>query len=127
MSINTCSITGNLTRDPELRTTGGGMSILRLGVAVNERVKENDTWTDRANFFDVTVFGKRGESLSSMLHKGDKVAVSGRLRWSQWEKDGEKRSRVEIVADEIDLMKRSESGSTAERVVESLPDDEIPF
>lgn len=126
MSINTCAITGNLTRDPELRSTGSGTSILRIGVAVNERVKEGDTWTDRANFFDVTVFGKRAESLSSLLHKGDKVAVSGRLRWRQWETpQGDKRSAVEVVADEIDLMKRS--GSTAERVAESLPDDEIPF
>lgn len=106
MSINKVIISGNLTRDPELRQTQGGFAILNLGVAVNDRAKNPQTgeWEDRPNFVDVTVFGKRAESLSRFLSKGSKVAVEGKLRWSQWERNGEKRSKLEVVADEIELM-----------------------
>lgn len=108
MSINHVSISGNLTRSPELRSTTGGTSILSFGIAVNERVKNGSTgeWEDHPNFFDCVMFGKRADSLSRILDKGMKVAVSGRLRYSSWEKDGQKRSKVEVIADEIDLMQR---------------------
>lgn len=108
MSINHVSISGNLTRDPELRSTSGGMQVLSLGVAVNERVKSQSTgeWEDRPSFVDCVVFGKRAESLSRFLAKGAKVAVSGRLRYSAWEKDGQKRSKLEVVVDELDMMGR---------------------
>lgn len=106
MSINQVTISGNLTRDPELRQTQGGTAILALGVAVNERAKNQQTgeWEDRPNFVDCVVFGKRAEALARLLSKGSKVAVSGRLRYSAWEKDGARRSKLEVIAEEVDLM-----------------------
>ncbi len=129
MSINRVVVSGNLTRDPELRSTGSGMSILKMGLAVNDRVKENGEWTDRPNFFDVTVFGARAESLSRFLSKGSKVAVEGKLRWSQWEKDGEKRSKVEIIADDIEFMTAAGTSreSAPSRGSGYEPEDDIPF
>ena len=132
MSINRVVIAGNVTREPELRATGSGMAILKFGVAVNDRVKDphSGEWTDRANFFDVTVFGARGESLSRFLSKGSKVAVEGKLRWSSWEtQSGEKRSKVEIIADDIEFMSRDGGGSGK---ASSAPrhdefEDDIPF
>ena len=110
MSINRVCISGNLTRDPELRATGGGTSVLQFGVAVNERVKnpQTDEWEDRPNFVDCVMFGKRAEALSNLLDKGMKVAVEGRLRYSSWEKDGQKRSKLEVVAEDVELMSRQQ-------------------
>jgi single-strand DNA-binding protein len=107
MSINSVSISGNLTRDPELRAAGQ-TPVLELGVAVNDRAKNQQTgeWEDRPNFVDCTVFGTRAESLSRFLHKGDKVSVHGKLRFSAWEKDGQKRSKLSVVVDELDFMTR---------------------
>lgn len=114
MSINRVVISGNLTRDPELKATAGGMSVLKLGVAVNDRRKNSQTgeWEDVPNFVDVTVFGARGEALSRFLSKGAKVAVEGKLRWSQWESpQGEKRSKLEVVADEVEFLSSRDGGS----------------
>ncbi|MCL2332728.1 MAG: single-stranded DNA-binding protein [Actinomycetia bacterium] len=114
MSINRVFVTGNLTRDPELRQAGA-TTVLQLGIAVNDRKKNPQTeqWEDVPNYFDVLVWGARGESLSRFLHKGQKVAVSGRLHWNQWQNsEGEKRSKVEIVADDIEFMSaRNDQGS----------------
>lgn len=110
MSINKVIISGNLTRDPELKATAGGISVLELGVAVNERVKnkQTDEWEDRANFVDCTLFGKRAESLKPYLAKGAKVAIEGHLRWSQWEdKDtGKNRSKLSVIVDQVELMQQ---------------------
>jgi single-strand DNA-binding protein len=114
VSINRVVISGNLTRDPELRATAGGMSVLKLGVAVNDRRKNQQTgeWEEFPNFVDVTVFGARGEALSKFLSKGAKVAIEGKLRWSQWENpQGEKRSKLEVVADEVEFLTSRDSGS----------------
>lgn len=114
MGINRVVISGNLTRDPELRATGSGMSVLKMGVAVNDRRKNNQTgeWEDVPNFVDVTVFGARAEALSRFLSKGSKVAIEGKLRWSQWESpQGDKRSKLEVVADEVELMSQRDGGS----------------
>ena len=114
MSINRAIVSGNLTRDPELRTTSGGMAVLSLGVAVNDRRKNQQTgeWEDVPNFIDCTMFGSRAEAVSRYLSKGSKVCIEGRLRWSQWERDGEKRSKVEVVVDEIEFMTaRGEGGN----------------
>lgn len=110
--INKASISGNLTRDPELRTTQSGTSVLSMGVAVNERVKRGDQWEDRPSFVDVTVWGARAEALSKFLRKGLRVAVSGRLRQDRWQdaKTGENRSRLGIVADEVDVMTPRDRG-----------------
>ena len=107
MSINRVNISGNLTRDPELRATGSGMQILRFGVAVNDRARNQQTgeWEDRPNFVDCVIFGARAEAMARILAKGMKVAVEGRLRYSSWQdKEGNRRSKLEVVVDEIDLM-----------------------
>ena len=98
MSINKVMVTGNLVRDPELRTTGGGMSVLKMGVAVNDRRKNQQTgeWEDYPNFIDCTMFGNRAESVSRFLSKGSKVAIEGKLRWSQWEKIGRASCRERV-------------------------------
>lgn len=106
MGINKVMITGNLTRDPELRQTPAGTQVLNFGVAVNDRRKNQQTgeWEDYPNFVDCVVFGNRAEPLSRFLAKGAKVAVDGRLRYSAWEKDGQRRSKLEVVVDDVDLM-----------------------
>lgn len=85
MSINRVMVSGNLTRDPELRQTAGGMSVLSFGIAVNDRRKNSSTgeWEDYPNFLDCTLFGARADGLSNILKKGIKVAIDGKLRWSQ--------------------------------------------
>ena len=112
MSINRVNISGNLTRDPELRRTQAGMPILRFCVAVNDRRKNQQTgeWEDYANYVDCTMFGNRGESLSNILTKGMKVAIEGKLRWSQWERDGQKRSKIEVIVDELEFMSSRNGG-----------------
>lgn len=133
MSINKVVITGNLTRDPELRTTASGNPVLGLGVAVNNRRKNAQTgeWEDYPNFIDCTMFGPRAESVSQYLEKGSKVAIEGKLRWSQWERDGQKRSKIEVVVDNIEFMSyRSDNikQAVATPVVDgSVYDEDIPF
>ncbi len=107
MSINKAIISGNIGQDPEIRQTQSGTAILSFSVAVNERVKDADgNWSDRANWVRCTLFGKRAESIANYLTKGTKVAIEGKLRWSQWEADGQKRSKVEVIVDEIEFMSR---------------------
>lgn len=130
MTINKAIITGNLTRDAELRSTGGGLSVANFAVAVNERVKNNSTgeWEDRANYIDCTMFGRRAEALAQYMTKGTKVTIEGKLRWSQWEKNGEKRSKVEVVVDEVELMARGEKrANEAPTASQSVYDEDIPF
>ena len=133
MSINRAIISGNLTRDPELRRTQGGMAILSFGVAVNDRRRDPKTgeWGDYANFIDCTLFGNRAESLGDILTKGMKVAIEGKLRWSQWERDGQKRSKIEVIVDELEFMskggEKQVKGSQAEYVEATVYDDDIPF
>lgn len=107
-SINRVIVSGNATRDPELNRTQGGMAILNIGIAVNDRRKNQQTgeWEDYANFFDVRVFGNRAESLAGIVTKGMYLTIEGKLRWSQWEREGQKRSKVEIIADEVVLPPR---------------------
>ena len=124
MSLNKVFISGNLTRDCELRATSGGTSVLGFGVAVNERRKnpQSGEWEDRANFFDCSVFGKRAESLSRILHKGMKCCIEGKLRWSQWnDKNGQKRSKVEIIVDEIEFMSRMGQGEAQNQPQQQQP------
>ena len=111
MGINRVIISGNLTRDPELRQTGSGMQILSFGVAVNDRRLNQQTqqWEDFPNFIDCTMFGKRAEALSRILRKGIKVCIEGKLRYSAWEKDGQKRSKLEVIPDEIEIMSQQQA------------------
>jgi single-strand DNA-binding protein len=136
MSINRVMISGNLTRDPELRATAGGTSVLNFGVAVNDRRKNQQTgeWEEYANFINCVMFGKRADALAQYLTKGLKVAIEGKLSYSQWEsQQGEKRSKVEVLVDEIEFMSSRGEGGGGGRTFEApqaadLPsDDEIPF
>jgi single-strand DNA-binding protein len=102
--LNRVILVGRLTRDAELQYTNTGWAICKMGLAVNRRRKQGDQWVDEANFFDVTLFGKRAESLSQYLSKGTQLAVEGQLRQERWEQDGNKRSKVTIEATNIQLL-----------------------
>ena len=141
MSINRVVISGNLTRDPELRSTQSGMTVMGLGVAVNDRRRNPQTneWEDYPNFIDCTMFGSRAQAIHQYLHKGSKVAIEGKLRYSQWERDGQKRSKIEVIIDELEFMSsRNDSNSTSSQqsytatpptpaVNASVYDEDIPF
>ena len=99
--INQVVLVGRLTRDAELKYTNTGTAVCKLSLAVNRRRKSNDEWINEASFFDVVIWGKMGESLSQYLVKGKQIGVVGELRQNKWEQDGQPRSRVEIVANNI--------------------------
>ena len=106
MSINRVIISGNLTREPELRFTASGNPVMGFNVAVNDKRKNPQTGEqeDCPNFIDCTMFGPRARDLARQLAKGTKVVVEGKLRWSQWGRDGQKRSKIEVVVDELEFM-----------------------
>jgi single-strand DNA-binding protein len=115
-NINRVVLTGNLTKDPELRSTSGGTPVCGLRIAVNTRRKDQSgEWVDKPNYFDVTVWGAQGENCANYLSKGRPVAIDGRLEWREWEaKDGSgKRQAVEIVADSVQFL-GSRDGSSGE-------------
>lgn len=125
-NINRVIISGNLTRDAELRSTQSGISVLSMGVAVNDsRKNANGEWEDYANFIDCVMMGSRADKLAQHLKKGTKVVVEGKLRWSQWEKDGQKRSKVEVVADSLEFMSRKEQEQPQSS--QGYYDEDIPF
>ena len=143
--INRVTLVGRLTRDPELRHLPSGSPVLQLGLAVNGRQKdEAGNWTDKPNFFDVKVFGNQAEMLSQHLAKGRRVGIDGRLDWSSWETDGQKRSKVEVVAFQVQFLdSRGEGGGEQSQYIPSsdvqpnqgdfepagasAAEDEIPF
>ena len=106
-NINRVIITGNLTRDPELRSTSSGTSVCSLRVACNTRRKDQSTgeWVDKPNFFDVTVWGAQGENCARFLSKGRPVAIDGRLEWREWQdKEGNTRQSIDIIADAVQFL-----------------------
>ena len=136
MSINRVMISGNLTRDAELRSTQSGMSILDFGVAVNDRRKNQKTgeWEDWPNFVDCTMFGTRAEKLKPYLTKGSKVALEGKLRYSSWESSGQRRSKLEVIVDELEFMSSKQGGAVQDLhsapaldAAEQVYDEDIPF
>lgn len=129
MSINRVNITGNLTRDPELRATAGGTQMLAFGVAVNDRRKNPQTgeWEDFPNFVDCIVFGSRAEAVSRFITKGSKVAIEGKLRYSSWEtKEGQRRSKLEVIVDEIDFMSRPQGQQVTSPAAEAAKVADTP-
>ena len=112
MSINRVNITGNITRDPELREGATGTSVLSLSVAVNDRRRnaESGEWEDVPNYVDVTMFGNRAAAIAKHVGKGDKLAIEGKLRWQSWERDGQKRSKLDVVADEVEFLSARKDG-----------------
>lgn len=143
MNINRCELSGNITRDGELKATQGGTSVLSFGLAFNDRKRDaNGKWVDVPNYIECVIFGNYAESMERHLTKGRRVFVAGKLKWSQWsDKSGNKRSKIELIADTIDLpptgqKKASQAAQQqAEQPTYSAPapvepdlyDDEIPF
>ena len=141
MSINSVNISGNLTRDAELRRANNGTAIASMSVAVNDRAKNPQTgeWEDRPNFVDVTLFGTRAEKLAQYLVKGTKVTINGRLRYNTWEKDGQKRSKLDVICENLEFMSRSDNAAAAKPAAPSPAaapvyepaddsyDDDLPF
>jgi single-strand DNA-binding protein len=114
-NINRVILTGNLTRDPELRSLPSGTSVCSMRLACNTRRKNNSTgeWEDKPNYFDITVWGAQGENCARFLAKGRPVAVDGRLEWREWEaQDGTKRQSVEIIADSVQFLGSRDEGTT---------------
>jgi len=113
VDINIVVLIGRLTRDAELKITASGQAVCKFSIAVNRRRKNGDQWEDEANFFDIVVWGKQGESLNQYLKKGKMVGVTGELRQDRWQQDGQNRSKVEIVANNLQLLGGGPGGSNA--------------
>ena len=142
-NVNRVVVSGNLTRDPELRQLPGGSSVCKLRIAVNTRKKDRDTnqWNDVPNYFDVTVWGSQGENCAQFLAKGRPVGIDGRLEWREWEQEGVKRQAVEIIADNVQFLGSRDGGgeggnqfvpaaAAAAENADFTPqaaDDDIPF
>jgi single-strand DNA-binding protein len=125
-NLNRVVITGNLTRDPELRSTQGGTSVCSLRVAVNTRRKDQSTgeWVDKPNYFDVTVWGMQGENCAQYLSKGRPIAVDGRLEWREWQdQQGNKRQSVDIIADSVQFLGSREGSENGGRFT---PQSDVP-
>lgn len=145
MAINRYTGIGNLTRDAELRRTNSGTAVLNFGIAINERRKNGQTgeWEDAPVYIDCTIFGSRAEKLADYLVKGVKVGIEGRLRWSSWEKDGQRRSKIDVIVDELEFMSQRQQGGgyssgyddrhqqiareQAQYVEATVYDDDLPF
>src|SRR3712207_6790945 len=128
-NINRVIITGNLTRDPELRALNTGTSVCSLRVAVNTRRKDNSTgeWVDKPNYFDVTVWGAQGENCANYLSKGRPVAVDGRLEWREWQdQQGNKRQSVDIIADSVQFLGSRDGGENGGNGSRFTPQSDVP-
>ena len=114
--LNRVTLVGRLTRDPELRHTGGGDPICSIRLAVSSRARdESGNWGDKSNFFDVTVFGRQAQTAADYLAKGRRIGVDGRLSWREWQaQDGSKRQSVEVIANDVFFLdSRGEGGGGA--------------
>ncbi len=113
--INHVILVGRLTRDAELRYTGGGFAVANISIAINQRRKRDEQWVEEAHFFDAVVWGRTAESLAPYLKKGKQIGLEGELRQNRWEQDGQKRSKVEISTTNIQLLGgRSDGGGSSE-------------
>lgn len=145
-SFNRVILVGNLTQDVELRYTPSGTAVTDISMAVNERVKKNDQWTDEVNYFYVTLWGRTAEVAGEYLSKGSSVLIEGRLKHDTWEQDGQKRSKVKIIGERMQMLggrggggsqagsapHSQQSNKSSAPVAESPaavapPEDEVPF
>lgn len=130
-SFNKVILLGNLTRDPEVRFTPTGTAVAGFAIAVNRRYKQGDEFRDEVSYIDIVVFGKQAENCGQYVGKGDSVLVDGRLQQRRWEtEDGQKRSKVEVVADNVTFMpkRQGQGGAQSEGGYDAPPvDDDIPF
>ncbi|HAN99719.1 MAG TPA: single-stranded DNA-binding protein [Planctomycetaceae bacterium] len=112
-SFNKVVLVGNLTRDVEVRFTPSQMPVTDIGLAVNDRVKRNNEWVDEATFVDVTLFGRNAEIAGQYLSKGSQVLIEGRLKLDQWEQDGQKRSKLKVIGENMRMLgSRREGGGS---------------
>lgn len=132
-SFNKVLLMGNLTRDPELRYTASGAAVASFGLAVNRRYKQGEEWKDEVCYVDITVWAKQAENCAEYLHKGSAVFVEGRLNFQSWETDtGQKRSKLEVVANNVQFLSRPGSPKDSPSSVSDDPPaqnekDDIPF
>ncbi|MEL3906023.1 MAG: single-stranded DNA-binding protein [Treponema sp.] len=108
--INHVVLVGRLTRDAELKYTSGGAAVCKFSIAINRRRKNGEEWTEEVHYFDIVLWGRQGETLNQYLVKGKQVAIEGELRQNRWEQDGQPRSKIEIVANNIQLLGGSSGG-----------------
>ena len=113
--INHVVLVGRLTRDAELKYTQGGAAVCKFSIAINRRRKNGEEWVEEANYFDIVLWGRQGEALNQYLVKGKQVAVEGELRQNRWEQDGQSRSKVEIIANNLQLLGGG-SGSSSQQM-----------
>jgi len=114
-SYNRVVLVGNLTRDPELRYIPSGMAVSDIGLAINDRVKRNDQWTEETTFVDVTLWGRTAEVANEYLSKGSSVLIEGRLKLDTWEKDGQKRSKLKVVGEKMQMLGAKGGGGGGQR------------
>lgn len=147
-SFNRVILLGNLTRDIDLKYTQSGMAVTEIGLAVNDRVKRNEEWVEETTFVDVTLWGRTAEVAGEYLSKGSSVLIEGRLKLHQWEQDGQKRSKLRVTAERMQMLggrggsggsggggggssSRSDSPrddhTESPAMAESTPADDIPF
>jgi len=111
-SYNRVVLVGNLTRDPELRYIPSGTAVSEIGLAVNDRVKRNDQWVDETTFVEVTLWARTAEVANEYLSKGSSVLIEGRLKLDTWEKDGQKRSKLRVVGEKMQMLGGGSRGGT---------------
>jgi single-strand DNA-binding protein len=148
-SFNRVVLLGNLTRDIELRYIGNGTAVTDIGLAVNDRVKRNDQWVDETTFVDITLWGRTAEVANEYLSKGSSVLIEGRLKMESWEKDGQKRTKLKVIGERMQMVggktgggqgggggprggsssrpSSDDSHEYSSAGMDSIPDDEIPF
>ena len=129
IDMNTVFLVGNLTRDIELKYTNSGYPIGNMSIASNKRIKNGENWEDKANFFDLKLYGKRAESLQQYLTKGKKIALEGELDQERWETDGQKRSKVIVIVNRLQLLGGAENTKTisANEADNKNFEDDVPF
>jgi single-strand DNA-binding protein len=118
--MNTVNLVGRCTRAPELKATGS-TSVLGIRLAFTTQRKAGDRWEDQPNYVDVTVFGRRAEALANLLDKGDRIGITGRLSWREWESKDGKRQAIEVVANDVQLL-----GAPREQGQQSAPANDLP-
>jgi single-strand DNA-binding protein len=125
--INHVVLVGRLTRDAELKYTAGGQAVCKFSVAVNRRKKSGEQWVDEASFFDIVLWGRQGETLNQYLLKGKQVGIDGELRQDRWEQDGQNRSKVEIVANNLQLLGGNSPGGGGGGSYQGRGPEDRPF
>lgn len=116
---------GRLCRDPELKYIPSGTAICNFSIAVNESWKQDDEWKKKTAFVDINVWGDRGILCSERLKKGDPVLIEGKLTFEQWEKDGQKRSKLSVTAEKTFFLEKKPEAQISPSVGDG--EDDVPF